>query len=222
MSDRLAKTIANGRNGVACLCLLVAATQCATAQTADSGTTTTPPAPATTAANQTSYTPPTADEKFNGYLMGMFGPKAWLTGAASAGWGQLRDRPKEWGEGARGFGLRYGSGFAQRITRETLIFGASSLLHEDNRYIASGQATTGARIKYALESTFLAWKDDGTRTFSFSRIGGMAGSSLISRSWQPPSTSGMRSAGLNFSVSLAVTAGFNVAREFMPKKLRSK
>ena len=50
----------------------------------------------------------------------------------------------------------------------------------------------------------------------------MAGSSLISRTWQPESTGRLRSAGLNFSTSLALAVGFNVAREFLPKKLHLK
>jgi len=221
MNDRLAKTISQGRKGAALVCLFIGVTQCVTAQTSGTDPTAAPPAPATTP-EQSGYTPPTADQRFDSYVMSMFGPKAWLTGAASAGWGQLRDRPKEWQQGARGFGLRYGSAFAQHITRETLIYGASSLLHEDNRYIRSEETSAGARLKYAIESTFLARKDDGTRTFSFSRIGGMAGSSLISRTWQPESTGRLRSAGLNFSTSLALAVGFNVAREFLPKKLHLK
>jgi hypothetical protein len=188
------------------------------AQAVDSGVHSTTTAPTTP--TPPAYTPITDSERLHNYLMGMVGPMTWVTGAASAGWGLLRDRPEEWGQGARGFGLRMGSGFAQRITRETLTFGASSLLHEDNRYIRSTETTNGARIEYALASTFLARKEDGNRRFSFSRIGGMAGSSLISRAWQPVSTGSMKSAGVNFSISLAFAAGFNVAREFLPKKLR--
>src|SRR5437879_3855536 len=120
------------RGTVAVVCLLAAAANGMMAQTADGGAATPPPAP--TAPTQPTYTPLTESERLHNYLMSMVGPMTWFTGAASAGWGQLRDRPKEWGQGARGFGLRMGSGFAQRVTRETLVFGASSLLHEDNRY----------------------------------------------------------------------------------------
>jgi len=147
---------------------------------------------------------------------------SFISTAASAGWGQWRNRPEEWKQGARGYGLRYGSGYAQRITREALILGASSILHEDNRYFASRQTGFGPRLKYALESTFLARKDDGTRRFAFSQVGGMAGASLISRTWQPNSTGSMRSAGLNFATGLGVAAGFNVAREFVPRLFHSK
>lgn len=157
-------------------------------------------------------------DRTNGYLRGMFGPMAWTSGALSAAFGQWRDSPHEWGQGARGFGLRYGSGFGARVTRETITFGAAALLHEDNRYFRSQETGTGRRLKYAIESTFLARKDDGSRRFSFSRIGGMFGSAMISRTWQPPSTGNFHSGMDNFGTQIGVAAGLNVVHEFLPKR----
>jgi len=167
------------------------------------GGTTNPPAtpPDPVSIPSQPYTPLTGDERLHGYIKATVGPMTWVTGAFSAGWGQLRDRPHEWGQGARGFGLRMGSGFAQRVTRETLTYGAASLLHEDNRYFRSTDTAKGKRLEYAILSTFLARKEDGTREFSYSRIGGMLGSSLISRTWQPASTGSMNSAGVNFGTA---------------------
>jgi hypothetical protein len=34
--------------------------------------------------------------------------------------------------------LRFGSSYAEHIVQETLMYGASSALHEDNRYVRSG------------------------------------------------------------------------------------
>jgi hypothetical protein len=150
----------------------------------------------------------------------MFGPMAWMSGATGAGIGQWRNTPHEWEQGARGFGLRYGSGFAANITRETLTFGASTLLHEDNRYFRSQSRGTGARLGHAILSTFVARKDDGTRRFSFSRIGGMFGSAMISRTWQPPSNGGFGDGMVNFGSQVGVAAGLNVAREFLPRRFR--
>jgi hypothetical protein len=150
----------------------------------------------------------------------MFGPLAWTSGAVSAGIGQWRNTPHEWEQGARGFGLRYGSGFATHVTRETITFAASTLLHEDNRYFRSQKSGTGARLKYAIFSTFLARRDDGTRRFSYSRIGGMFGSAMISRTWQPQSTGGVQDGFMNFGTQVGVVAGLNVVREFMPRRFR--
>jgi hypothetical protein len=141
-----------------------------------------------------------------------------VTGAASAGFGQALHRPREWQLGAEGYGTRFGSGYAQRIVRETLMFGSSSLLHEDTRYFKSTADAKGARLKHAIFALFVAHKDDGSTSFSYSRVGSMLGASFISRTWQPPSTGSVNSAFSNFGVAVGANIGFNVAREFMPKK----
>jgi hypothetical protein len=97
------------------------------------------------------------------------------------------------------------------------MFGVSSTLHEDNRYFASGESGCGSRIQYAVESTFLARHDDGSRHVSISKIAGFAGTALISRSWQPHDGNSLRYAGINLGTSFSVAVGFNVAREFIPR-----
>jgi len=107
-------------------------------------------------------------------------PFSLVGSAAGAGLGQWRDRPREWKQGGEGYGLRYGSLFAEHIAFETLSFGASSVFHEDNRYVPSGQSGFGNRVGYALRSTFVARGDDGARRISRSRILAFAGAALLS------------------------------------------
>ena len=120
--------------------------------------------------NQSTYTPLTEGDRTREYLKEIFNPLSMVSSAASAGIGQWRDQPKQWKEGSQGYGLRYGSAFAEHIVRDTLMYGASGVLHEDDRYIRSGQSGAGSRIGYAVSSTFLARRDDGSRRFSYSRI----------------------------------------------------
>jgi hypothetical protein len=163
--------------------------------------------------------PITQRERLHAYIKRLISPEVLLRSATGAGFGQLRDFPPEWGEGALGFGRRFGSAYAEHIVRETLLFGSTSALHEDDRYIRSTETRFGKRLKYALESSFLAHRDDGTHQFAFAKIGSYMGASLISRAWQPPSSSGLAYAGADFAVSMSVSAGFNVAREFLPDLL---
>jgi hypothetical protein len=169
---------------------------------------------------QPAFVPRTQGQRLREFFKDTVSPLSLINSAASAGLGQARDRPKEWKQGAEGYGMRYGSAFAEHIVRETLEFGASSVLHEDNRYIPSGQTGVGARIGYAVESTFLARRDNGSRRLSYSRIGAFAGAAFISRLWQPHSTGGPRSATVNFGTTIGIAAGFNVAREFLPRIFR--
>ena len=164
------------------------------------------------------YTPMTGSERVMQFLKDSASPNAFLSSAASAGLGQWRDRPHEWKQGWDAYGTRYESSFAEHIVRETLKAGSAAMFHEDDRYYRSEEPGSGARIGHAVSSTFLARDDHGARRFSFSRIGAIAGAALISRLWQPHSTSSLRSAGVNFTISLGVSAGMNVAREFWPHK----
>lgn len=53
-----------------------------------------------------------------------------------------------------GFARRFGNSYAQHIMRQTMMYGAADLLHEDNRYPPSGHTSAMPRIAYAVESTF--------------------------------------------------------------------
>ena len=163
-----------------------------------------------------SYVPLTPAARVGDYLKDVVNPIYVVTGAAGAGIGQWRNSPREWKQGGQGFGRRLASAYAQHIVSDTLLLGSSALLHEDNRYFPSPHAGVKARIGYALKSTFQARHSDGSVHFSFSRIGSMAGSSLISRAWQPPSSAKMSSAAINFGASLGGSMGFSVAHEFLP------
>ena len=102
-----------------------------------------------------------------------------------------------------------------------MMFGASSVLHEDNRYIPSERSAFGPRLKYAIASSFLARRDDGTRRVSISRLRSYLATAFISREWQPPSNNSTQSAMTSFGTAMGTSVGFNVAREFFPKVFRS-
>lgn len=159
----------------------------------------------------------TQTERAREYVKDMFNPFSFVESAASGGWGLLRGRPHEWGEGGAGFGRRFASSYGQHMVEDTLKFGLANALHEDNRYVPSGRKGFAPRLVYALEMTLQSRDPDGTRQVSYSKIGSIAGASLISRFWQPPSTGTAGDGAVNFGVSVAFAASLNVAREFLPR-----
>lgn len=144
-------------------------------------------------------------------------PTPFLYSAVRAGLDQAYNRPKEWRQGADGFGLRYGSIYAQHFISQVFEQGVSYRLHEDNRYFGSGRRNPGVRLGYALASTILARHDDGSRALSVSVIGGAASAAFISRAWQPRSSTTAGDAAVSFGLTMAVRASFNVLREFSPR-----
>ncbi len=126
------------------------------------------------------FAPSTRSERFRSYLIGVAGPRSFITAAATPGFSQAEGTPKEWGRGAEGYGKRIGCAFAQHFMRGTLEYAVSAALHEDNRYFVSGQAAFFRRTKYAVLNTLLARHDNGDRSFYFSHIGSAVGAAFIS------------------------------------------
>jgi hypothetical protein len=178
------------------------------------------PTPAATPAQQ-QFKPMTQGERFHHFVASTFNVESVIRAAAGAAILQATNTPSEWGQGGEGYARRFANDYGQHILRQTIIYGAADLLHEDNRYFPSGQTGAMPRLKYAVESTFLARKDDGTRRLSYSRIGGVIAVAFISREWQPRSTRGAEHAGASAGTVLASEAGFNIAREFLPKVFHS-
>jgi hypothetical protein len=173
-----------------------------------------------TGKTQAEFEPLTAGERVRFYAKGLFGPFQFLAAASAAGITQWEDVPKAWGQGAQGYGHRFGSYFAKQTTQRTLRLGLEELLHEDNRYFTSGEHGFGRRVLYALERSVLARKDDGTSRISVSQIGSTAGASFISRLWQPASNNSAGDGAVSFGFSMASNAGLNVVREFLPDVTR--
>ena len=158
-----------------------------------------------------------AENRLRAYGEGLVGPPAWFGGAAGAAFGQWRNAPHEWDQGAKGLAERFGSRFAQNIVKQTMQAPLAAALHEDLAYQTSGAQGTGTRLKYALKRSFVVPRSNGRGdTFALSRIAGNFGGGLISRSWQAPSSAGLGWGFLSGGLALAGDVGFNVVREFWP------
>jgi hypothetical protein len=162
------------------------------------------------------FVPMTASERFRVYLLRTFGIGSILDSAAGAGIRQWEDTPKEWKHGAEGYGDRLGSSYATHLIRETLEYGASAALREDNRYIRSGESGFWKRSKHAVVYTFMARNDAGNEHFAYSRFGSAAGAAFISRIWQPHSTNSGGDGAVVFGSTIGSDVGANMFHEFWP------
>jgi hypothetical protein len=165
------------------------------------------------------YIPLTQSERARRYAKSMFSVEAIGRSVVGAGLDQWTNTPREWGQGADGYARRFASSFGENVTRETIIYGLSSALDEDNRYFRSERTGFGSRSMYAVESTFLARRSDGTRKVSYSRIIGLVATAFITRTWQPPSERGPGHAAASLGTEVGSEIGFNIAREFLPTLL---
>ena len=167
-----------------------------------------------TPADVDSHAAPTA----GGYAKHIFSPESAVRAGAGAAIDQANDTPHEWGQGAAGFGRRFGSAFGKHIVHKTIQYPVSRLLHEEFSYRRSDKTGFGARLKHAVVATVITHKTTtGKQTVAVGEISGAVGSGLISRLWQPASTGTVAAGFTSGGITLGVDAGMNVVREFWPE-----
>ena len=131
---------------------------------------------------ETKNVPPlTPGQKFKVVSRGAFDYIEFAWYAALAGISQAENSEPGFGQGAEGYGKRYGAYFADG-TIENYMVGAvlPSLLRQDPRYYRLGQGGFLHRTEYAVSRVFVTRSDSGHAQFNFSEIVGSAMASGIS------------------------------------------
>jgi hypothetical protein len=134
-----------------------------------------------TVQNSGNIPPLTAGQKFKVVARGSFDPVQIVWYGALSGISQAEDSEPGFGQGAGGYGKRYGA-YAADGTIENFFVGAilPSVLHQDPRYFQSGQGSFFQRTGYAVSRIVVTRSDSGSRQFNFSEIFGSAIASAIS------------------------------------------
>jgi Carboxypeptidase regulatory-like domain len=143
-----------------------------------------------------------------------------LTGAI-AGIQQATDDFSGYGQGAAGYGKRYGASYADLVTG-TFIGSAilPSLLKQDPRYFYNGSGTVRSRILYAIATSVICKGDNGHWQANYSGIAGGLASGAISNLYYPASDH--RGAELtveNALIGIGSTAATNLLQEFVIRRL---
>jgi len=145
--------------------------------------------------------------------------------AAYAGLQQARNDPRQWGQGAEGYGKRFASNAGYSAVRNALAFGLDSALGEDPRYYRSRRSGVWPRTKDVLRQLFICRKDSGGEAFAFWRFGGAYGAAFVSNTWLPKGANSAGDALVSGTLSISADAGVNLFNEFWPdikKRLHRK
>jgi Carboxypeptidase regulatory-like domain len=142
-----------------------------------------------------------------------------LTGAIAASQ-QAQNNFSGYGQGAQGYGKRYGAVYADTVT-STFFAGAvfPSLLHQDPRYFYKGTGTVRERFLYAVANAVICKGDNGHWQPSYSSFLGDLTSGAISNAYYPASDRGAALVFENTLIGIGTTAAANVLQEFLIKKL---
>ena len=151
-----------------------------------------------------------------------FDPVTIIGVAAFAAINQAGDVPN-YGQGAKGYGERFGAAYADDVT-DIMMGGAilPSLLHQDPRYFYQGTGTKTSRALHALASPFVCRGDNGRRQPNYSTLGGDLAAAAISNAYYPASNRGPGLFLGNFLIGTGERALANLAQEFVLRRLTPK
>lgn len=125
--------------------------------------------------------PLTTKQKFGVVTRGSFDYVQYPWYGFLSGISQAQDSEPGYGQGAAGFGKRFGAAFADG-TIENYMTGAilPSLLRQDPRYFQLGQGSFGHRTWYSISRNLITRTDSGKSQFNYSEVVGGALSAAIS------------------------------------------
>ena len=145
-------------------------------------------------------------------------PYTFVFVAAEAGINQARNHPEDYGQGAEGYGKRYGAGLADGLTDGLFVTGVyPSLLRQDPRYYRLGDGGFSHRTGYALTRILVTRQDSGRKAFNFSEVLGSFSSAALAVTYYPKSERDFSDVAERAGVQFAFDAGFNLLKEFYPE-----
>jgi hypothetical protein len=143
-----------------------------------------------------------------------------LTGAI-AGIQQAQDDFSGYGQGAKGYGRRFGASYGNFIAN-TYIGGAilPSLLKQDPRYFYKGTGSKRSRMLYAIANSVICKGDNGHWQANYSSILGSLAAGGISNLYYPPENrDGLQLTFENALIGIGESAAVNLLQEFVMRKL---
>ena len=168
--------------------------------------------------------PLTSKQKFKLAWKTVVDPFSLIFVGGVAGVEQAQDHFKEYGEGAEGYGQRFGAGYADTVT-STFIGSAilPSLLKQDPRYFYKGSGSTGARALYAIANSVICKGDNRRWQPNYSSILGALAAGGISNLYYPANDrDGAELTFENAAIGIGGTAVANLFQEFVIRKLTPK
>jgi carboxypeptidase family protein len=168
--------------------------------------------------------PLTAKQKFKLAARTVVDPFTFVFVGGGAGIQQAQNHFRGYGQGAEGYGKRFGAGYADTVSG-TFIGGAilPSLLKQDPRYFYKGTGSKPYRFLYAIANAVICKGDNRRWQPNYSNMLGNLAAGGISNLYYPAQN--RNGVGLTFenaAVGIGFTAVDNLFQEFVIRKLTPK
>jgi hypothetical protein len=170
-----------------------------------------------TVENQSQVKPISWKEKFAISAKGTFDPYEFAIVGVVAGIRQAENSYPAFGQGAEGYGKRYGAAFADQVDGNLMVGGVyPTILKTDPRYFRLGEGRYGHRFLYAISRVFVTRKDSGASMFNIPEFAGNATAIAISNVYYPASDRSFVSSFTGWGVQMGIDAFGNELKEFWP------
>jgi hypothetical protein len=171
----------------------------------------------TTVENPTDFTPLTAKQKFKLGAEDAFDTYTFPLAGVVAGIAQADNDDASWGQGLKGFGLRYAAAYADTVDGSFMTTGVfPTLLHEDPRYFRKGTGGFWRRSGFAVKRLLVTRTDSGQSQFNFSEFGGNAVAGGISLAYHSPEDRTFSNFLTNWGTQIVIDFVSNQLKEFWP------
>lgn len=160
-------------------------------------------------------------DKFRLFVDDTIDPITFLNAAFNAGLGQAQNSDPSFGQGAEGYGRRFGVNMIDQAQSEFFKdFAYPTIFFEDPRYYRLGHGGTERRFLHALAHAVVAHHEDGTPMPNYSEWLGTTSAVALSNVYHPDNRRGFGPSAQNVVIAVSQDAGFDVLREFWPEIAR--
>jgi hypothetical protein len=156
-------------------------------------------------------------QKFKVWWRTAIDPATLVIAGLQSGIGQAEDSFPGYGQGAEGYGKRFGASLADEASSGFFSnFFYATLFKEDPRYFRLGEGSVKHRFGYALAQEFVCHTDKGGRSFSFENVLGSFSSGALSNAYYPDSDRGFGLTMSRSGIALMYGSLGGLLNEFWP------
>jgi len=160
-------------------------------------------------------------DKFQLFLRNTVDPASFLSMGFNAGLDQAQHSDPSFGQGAAGYGKRFGANFAGLASGSFFgDFVYPTIFAEDPRYYRLAHGGGRRRVLHALGHAFIANREDGTHMVNASQWFSLTTVAVLSNTYHPDNRRGVTPAAQRVAYGAVQNIGFDVLREFWPEIAR--
>jgi hypothetical protein len=174
--------------------------------------------PTYTITDARSAPPLTSKQKFGLFVNGTLDPFPAAVYLLQAGISQARDTHSGYGQGAAGYGQRFGAALGDGTSaRFFSTYAFPSLLRQDPRYFRKGEGSAWSRVGYSISRGFVTRSDSGRTQANWSNVLGKFAGAGLSNLYYPEADRGGDLTLSRVEISLGYQMLGNLAVEFWPE-----